>query len=139
MSDEERKDPGNGESGIPGPQDLQDLPERAMQAAQTVIRKGAEVVKQQARGVRLQSQITRLREQKKKLYTAMGQKVYALHQKDLVKNADLRLLCQQVTSLDSEIGLREEELDQLRRGVARRDVEGGVDEESANGGPPQPL
>lgn len=123
------------------PQEPQDFPERAIQAAQELIKKGADIAKQQARAVRLQTQVSRLREQKRKLYTAMGQKVYALHQKDLVKNADLRLLCQQVTSLDSEIGLREEELDQIRRGTMKRDVEGGVDAEHGDDitGPPQPL
>ena len=83
----------------------------------------------QTRAVRLQTQISRLRDDKRKLYSAMGQKVYALFQKDLVRNADLRLLCQQITNLDSQIGMREEELDQIRRHSSRRDVEGGVDAE----------
>src|SRR5262249_52666865 len=116
-----------------------DFPGRVLEGAQTLIRKGAEVARQQTRAVRLQSQIAKLRDQKRKLYMTMGQKVFALFQKDLVKNADLRLLCQQITSLDSEIGLREEELDQLRRGATRRDVEGGVDAEEGDedlGGPP---
>ena len=103
-----------------------DFPERAIQAAQNLLKKGAEVARQQTRAVRLQTQISRLRDQKRKLYSAMGQKVYALFQKDLVKNADLRLLCQQITNLDSQIGMREEELDQIRRHSSRRDVEGGV-------------
>ena len=110
-----------------------DFPERAFQAAQNLIKKGAEVARQQTRAVRLQTQISRLRDDKRKLYSAMGQKVYALFQKDLVRNADLRLLCQQITKLDSEIGIREEELDQLRRHSSRRDVEGGVDAEEMHG------
>jgi predicted RNase H-like nuclease (RuvC/YqgF family) len=118
-----------------------DFPERAIQAAQNLLKKGAEVARQQTRAVRLQTQISRLRDQKRKLYSAMGQKVYALFQKDLVRNADLRLLCQQITKLDSDIGLSEEELDQLRRRTSRRDVEGGVDAEEMHGdnetsGPP---
>jgi hypothetical protein len=110
-----------------------DFPERAFQAAQNLLKKGAEVARQQTRAVRLQTQVSRLREEKRKLYSAMGQKVYALFQKDLVRNADLRLLCQQITKLDSEIGIREEELDQLRRHSSRRDVEGGVDAEETPG------
>ena len=110
-----------------------DFPERAFQAAQNLIKKGAEVARQQTRAVRLQTQISRLRDDKRKLYSAMGQKVYALFQKDLVKNADLRLLCQQITNLDSQIGMREEELDQIRRHSSRRDVEGGVDAEEMHG------
>jgi len=110
-----------------------DFPERAFQAAQNLIKKGAEVARQQTRAVRLQTQISRLRDDKRKLYSAMGQKVYALFQKDLVRNADLRLLCQQITNLDSQIGMREEELDQIRRHSSRRDVEGGVDAEEMHG------
>src|SRR5438874_2633540 len=118
-----------------------DFPERAFQAAQNLLKKGAEVARQQTRAVRLQTQVSKLRDQKRKLYSAMGQKVYALFQKDLVRNADLRLLCQQITKLDSEIGIREEELDQLRRRSSRRDVEGGVDAEESyrdrdSSGPP---
>jgi len=107
----------------------QEFPERAFAAAQSFLKKGAEVARQQTRGVRLQGQIRTLREQKQKLYVQMGQKVYALFQKDLVKNADLRLLCQQLTSLDAEIGLREEEAEQLRTGSRKRDTEGGIDSE----------
>jgi hypothetical protein len=107
----------------------QEFPERAISVAQNLLKKGAEVVGQQTRSVRLQHQIRSLREQKRKLYMQMGQKVYALFQKDLVKNADLRLLCQQLTSLDAEIGLREEEMDQMRSGTRRRDTEGGIDSE----------
>lgn len=110
-----------------------DFPERAIQAAQNLLKKGAEVARQQTRAVRLQTQISRLRDDKRKLYSAMGQKVYALFQKDLVRNADLRLLCQQITNLDSQIGMREEELDQIRRHSSRRDVEGGVDAEEMHG------
>jgi hypothetical protein len=110
-----------------------DFPERAIHAAQNLLKKGAEVVGQQTKSVRLQTQISRLRSEKRQLYLTMGQKVYALFQKDLVRNADLRLLCQQITSLDSEIGLREEELDQLRRRTSRRDVEGGVEAEDMHG------
>ena len=36
-----------------------DFPERAMNAAQSLFRKGAEVARQQTRGVRLQSQIAK--------------------------------------------------------------------------------
>ncbi len=116
-----------------------DFPERAFQAAQNLFRRGAEVAKQQTRSVSLQRQIAKAREQKRRVFMQMGLKVYALHQKELVKNAELRILCQQVTSLDAEIELREEELDQLRRGVPKRDTEGGVDEEDGLGpdaGPP---
>lgn len=119
--------------------DPQDLPERALHAAQNLFRKGAELASQSTRSVRLQSQVSKLRDQKRRIYMQMGQKVYALFQKDLVRNADLRILCQQVTSLDAEIGLREEELDQMRRGAVKRDVEGGVDAEGPHDrydGPP---
>jgi hypothetical protein len=107
----------------------QEFPERAITAAQNLLKKGAEVVSQQTRSVRLQAQVRTLRDQKRKLYMTMGQKVYDLFQKDLVRNADLRLLCQQLTSLDAEIGLREEEMEQMRTGTRKRDTEGGIDSE----------
>ena len=106
-----------------------EIPERFLNGAQNFIRKGAEMARQQTRAVRLQSQISKLRDQKRKLYMQMGQKVFDLFRRDLVKNADLRFLCTQLTSVDAEIGLREEELDQLRRGTIRRDSEAGVDAE----------
>jgi hypothetical protein len=63
----------------------------------------------------------------------MGQKVYALFEKELVKNADLLALCDQARELERQVEAAETEIQQLRTGVEVRmdvqDTEGGVEAE----------
>ncbi|HEU4752013.1 MAG TPA: hypothetical protein VFU47_02815, partial [Armatimonadota bacterium] len=99
--------------------------ERALSAAQDLIRRGQEVAKRESRVIRLQTQISRLRAQRQRLFYQMGQKVFELFERDLVKNQDLRMMCQQIRGLDAEVELKREEIEQLRRPESR--TEGGVD------------
>lgn len=105
--------------------DPTDLGERAITAAQNILKKGQEVAVREARVVRLQGQISRMRANRQRLLAQMGEKVYELFTRDLVKNQDLRLFCQQVKGLDAEIAVRREEIEQLRAG--KEEGEGGID------------
>lgn len=104
-----------------------DLGERAVTAAQNFIRKGQEVARREGRIIRLQTSISRLRSQRQRLFHQMGEKVFSLFERDLVRNQDLRMLCQQVRGIDAEVDMRREEIEQLRRPDARS--ERGIDEE----------
>lgn len=92
-----------------------DLGERAITAAQRIIRRGRDVAKREARVIRLQGQISRLRSQKEQLFIQMGHKVFDLFERDLVKNQELRMTCQQIRGIDAEVNMKREEIDQLRR------------------------
>jgi uncharacterized protein (DUF3084 family) len=107
--------------------DPTELGERAFTAAQNVLKRGQEVAKRETRVIRLQTQISRLRAQRQRLMHQMGQKVFDLFERDLVKNQDLRMTCQQVRGLDAEINVRREQIEQLRRSDARS--EQGVEDE----------
>jgi hypothetical protein len=106
--------------------DPTELGERAFTAAQGLIRRGQEVARREGRVIRLQTQISRLRANRQRLMLQMGQKVFDLFERDLVKNQDLRMLCQQIRGLDAEMELKREEIEQLRRPDAPGG-EGGVD------------
>jgi hypothetical protein len=107
--------------------DPTEIGERAFSAAQGLLRRGQEVAKRETRVIRLQTQISRLRSQRLRLLQQMGEKVFDLFQRDLVKNQDLRLMSQQIRGIDAEVEMRREEVEQLRRDGARG--EGGVDAE----------
>lgn len=109
--------------------DPTELGERAVSAAQNLIRRGQEVARRETRVLRLQGQISRLRSQRARLFSEMGEKVFDLFQRDLVKNQDLRMMCQQIRGVDAEIELKREEIEQLRRAEAK--AEGGVDADPA--------
>jgi len=109
--------------------DPTELGERAVSAAQNLIRRGQEVARRETRVLRLQGQISRLRSQRSRLFSDMGEKVFDLFQRDLVKNQDLRMMCQQIRGVDAEIELKREEIEQLRRAEAK--TEGGVDADPA--------
>ncbi|MGV3720032.1 MAG: hypothetical protein ACO1SX_03895 [Actinomycetota bacterium] len=109
--------------------DPTDLGERAFTAASQFIRRGQEVAKRETRIIRLQTDISRLRSQRQRLFSQMGHKVFDLFQRDLVKNQDLRMVCQQIKGVDAEIELRREEIEQLRKPEHR--TENGVDDEPA--------
>jgi hypothetical protein len=109
--------------------------ERALSAAQDLIRRGQEVAKRESRVIRLQTQISRLRAHRAALLTRMGEKVYDLFERDLVKNQDLRMMCQQIRTLDSDIALRREEIEGIRKpggptegGIERETIEDAEDE-----------
>jgi predicted nucleic acid-binding Zn-ribbon protein len=108
--------------------DPTDIGERAINAAQSIIRRGQEVAKRESRVLRLQAQISRLRSQRQTLFAQMGHKVYDLFRRDLVKNQDLRMTCQQIRGIEAEIEMRREEIEQLRRPDTRD--EAGVDSEA---------
>ncbi len=107
--------------------DPTEIGEKAFSAAQDLIRKGQEVAKRETRVIRLQTQISKLRSERQQLFYQMGQKVYSLFERDLVKNQDLRMMCQQIKGLESEIEVRREEIEQLRRPETRG--EQGVDDD----------
>ncbi len=89
--------------------------EKAFSAAQGFLRKSQEVAKREGRVLRLQTQISRMRSQRQQLLVQMGLKVFELFEKDLVKNQDLRMMCQQIRGVDADIELRREEIEQIRR------------------------
>ena len=95
--------------------DPTDLGEKALSAAQSMIRRGQQVAKRETRILKLQTQISRLRSQRQQLFGQMGHKVYDLFQRDLVKNQELRMTCQQIRGVEAEIEMRREEIEQLRR------------------------
>ncbi len=107
--------------------DPTEIGERAFTAAQGLLRRGQDVAKRETRVIRLQTQISRMRSQRTRLLQQMGEKVFDLFQRDLVKNQELRMMAQQVKSLDAEIALRREEIEQLR--VAAGPGEAGIDSE----------
>jgi len=113
--------------------EVADLGEKAIGFASNLFKRSTEVARQQARIVGLQTQILRLRDDKARLYSLMGQKVFALFEKDLVKNADLLALCEQAGELERQVEAAETEIQQLRTGVEVRmdvqDTEGGVEAE----------
>jgi hypothetical protein len=94
--------------------DPNEFGERALITAQNMWRKGQEVARRESRVIRLTTQITRLRSQRQRLLVQMGEKVFDLFQRDLVKNHDLRMTCQQIRGIDAEVELRQEEIAQLR-------------------------
>jgi hypothetical protein len=116
-------------------EEVADFGEKAIGFASNLFKRGTEVARQQAKIVGLQTQVARLREDKVRLYSLMGQKVYALYDKGLVKNADLLALCEQAKEMDAEIEAAEAEVEQLRTGVGApadvQDTEGGIEAEPA--------
>jgi hypothetical protein len=102
--------------------------ERAVSAAQNFIKRSQEAAKREARILRLQTNISRMRTQRQQLFQQMGEKVFDLFERDLVKNQDLRMMCQQIRGVDAEIEMKREEIDQLRRPDVRG--EGGIDGET---------
>lgn len=107
--------------------DPSELGEKAFTAAQNFIRRGQEVAKRESRVIRLQTQISRLRSQRQRLMVQMGEKVFDLFARDLVKNQDLRMACQQIRGIDAEVEMRREEIEQLRKPDSR--TEHGIDSE----------
>jgi uncharacterized protein (DUF3084 family) len=115
--------------------DPTELGERAISAAQQFLRNTQDMAKRETRIIRLQTDISRLKSQRQRLFYQMGQKVFDLFSRDLVKNQDLRMMCQQIKGVDAEIELRREEIEQLRKPESRG--EHGVDDEAAP--PPEIL
>jgi hypothetical protein len=100
------------------------MADKALEFATNLIKRGTEVAKQQARVLQIQAQISRLREQKTRLLLQMGQKVYALYEKDLVKNADLLAFCKQLQEMDLEVARKEQEIEEVRRGQPEEEAIG---------------
>jgi predicted RNase H-like nuclease (RuvC/YqgF family) len=108
--------------------DPTEMGEKAVNAAQSFLKRGQEVAKRETRIIRLQTQISRLRTQRGQLFQQMGEKVFDLFERDLVKNQDLRMMCQQVKGLDAEMETKREEIEQLRRPDTRGEY--GIDGET---------
>jgi len=121
-------------------EEVADLGEKAIGFASNLFKRSTEVARQQARIVGLQTQILRLRDDKARLYSLMGQNVYALFEKGLVKNADLLVLCEQARDLERQVEAAETEIQQLRTGAEARtdihDTEGGIEAETPGEPPP---
>ncbi len=111
--------------------DPSELGERAFTAAHDMIKKGKDVARRQTRVIQLQTQISRLKSQRQRLLIQMGEKVFDLFQRDLVKNHDLRMTCQQIRGMDAEVELRLEEIAQLRK--PQTPGEGGIDSDPHGG------
>ena len=110
--------------------DPNEMGTKAVNAAQSFLKRGQEMAKRETRIIRLQTQISRLRTQRQQLFQQMGEKVFALFERDMVKNQDLRMMCQQARTLDAEMEIKREEIDQLRRPDTRG--EHGIDGETVN-------
>ena len=117
-------------------EEVADLGEKAIGFASNLFKRSTEVARQQARIVTLQTQILRVRDDKARLYSLMGQKVFALYEKGLVKNADLLLLCEQAREMERQVEAAETESQQLRSGGEVRtgvqETEGGIEAEPAS-------
>ena len=117
--------------------DPTDFGERAFSVASNLFNQGKEVAKREARVIRLQTQISRLRSHRQRLLVKMGEKVFDLFERDLVKNQDLRLMAQQIKTIDADVALRREEIDGLRAPGAQG--EGGVDHEPSSSSVPADI
>lgn len=107
--------------------DPTEIGERAISAAQQFLRNTQDMAKRETRIIRLQTDISRLKSQRQRLNSQMGEKVYDLFSRGLVKNQDLRMMCQQINGVDAEIELRREEIEQLRKPEVRG--EHGIEDE----------
>lgn len=107
--------------------DPTDFGEKVFSTANTLFQQGKEVARRETRVLRLNTQISRLRAHRAALLTKMGEKVFDLFERDLVKNQDLRMMCQQIRTLDSDIALRREEIEALRKPGGP--TEGGIERE----------
>lgn len=107
--------------------DPTDIGEKVFTTASQIFNQGKEVAKRETRVIRLQTQISRLRAHRQQMLLKMGEKVFDLFERDLVKNQDLRMMCQQIRTIDSDIALRREEIEQLRS--PEPPGEGGIERE----------
>lgn len=110
--------------------DPTDFGEKVFTAANSIFQQGKEVAKRESRIIRLQTQVSRLRAHRQQMLIKMGEKVFDLFERDLVKNQDLRMMCQQIRTIDSDISLRREEIEQLRTREAPS--EGGIEREKVD-------
>ena len=109
--------------------DPTDFGEKVFSTASSLFQQGKHVAKRETRVIRLQTQISRLKSHRAQLLTKMGEKVFDLFQRDLVKNQDLRMMCQQIRTIDADISLRREEIEGLR-GTSEVAAEGGIERET---------
>lgn len=105
-----------------------DLGERAINAAQKIIKRGQDMARRETQVIKIQTALSRLQGQRHRVTQQMGEKVYQLFERDLVRNQDLRLMCQQIRGIEAEMDLKREEMEQLRR-TGGETEEAGVDAE----------
>ncbi|MGB9608562.1 MAG: hypothetical protein ACPLSK_01540 [bacterium] len=100
-----------------------------------VFRKIGKTVQAQAEIASLRLQIRKKEGQKREIYQKIGEKVYSLFPKGLVKNAALISLCEQLQKIDEEIKDLEEKIKALseepqeKEEEASEENEGGIEEE----------
>jgi len=90
-------------------------------------------VQAQAEIAKLRLQIKGLEGQKKELYQKIGEKVYSLFPKGLVKNSALISLCEEIEKLDEEIKAKLETIDSLQKGEKEEEIETEVTETEEEG------
>lgn len=72
---------------------------------------------------RLNSRIRRLKRRRRKLFYAIGDKVYALHRKGKVRHADVLPSCEGIDAIVEEIGKLLDEIQIIQAGASHPDAE----------------
>lgn len=94
-----------------------------------VFSKIGKTVQAQAEIAKLRLQIRKIEGRKKELFQEIGEKVYSLFPKGLVKNSVLISLCQEIEKLDEEIKAKLEAIASLKEGEREEKAEQEVSEE----------
>jgi|YelNatPaOPRAMG01_1025707.scaffolds.fasta_scaffold81865_1 cell division protein FtsL len=100
-----------------------------------VFRKIGKTVQVQAEIASLRLQIRKKEGQKREIYQKIGEKVYSLYPKGLVKNSALISMCEELKKLDEEIKEIEEKIASLleepkeEKHEEEETSEGGIEEE----------
>lgn len=94
-----------------------------------VFSKISKTVQVQAEIAKLRLQIKKIEGQKRELFQKIGEKVYSLFPKGLVKNSALIALCEEISKLDEEINKKLETIASLKEGEQEEEMESGIMEE----------
>lgn len=92
------------------------MPDSGADKIKDVFSKIGKTVQVQAEIAKLRLHIKKLEGQKKELFQKIGEKVYSLFPKGLVKNSALIALCQELEKLDEEIKAKLEAIEALKEG-----------------------
>ncbi|MBC7326605.1 hypothetical protein H5T87_00620 [bacterium] len=79
-----------------------------------VFSKIGKAVQTQAEIAKLRLQVKKLEKQKNEIFQRIGEKVYALFPKGLVKNSTLIALCEEVSKIDQEISEKLQAIEALK-------------------------
>ncbi len=99
-----------------------------------IFSKIGKTVQVQAEIAKLRLQIKKLEAQKRELFQKIGEKVYALFPKGLVKNSALIAICREIERLDAEIKEKTEVIASLRQGEEEKVEPERVEEEKEEKG-----